>query len=505
MNKNKWIFGAALLLFAACTQDELTEQGDTLPEGMYPLQIASVTMEAESSVEPWGAKSPQTRVAESADRNSSVWQDDDKINVQIGNGTPGVYTYRDGKLEVANGDAPAYWASTDNGQTITAWYTSSGSKTVDLSKQINTLAYVLTAREIADFNQTVSLAFSHALAKVRVILEEEKAGEVKDVLIKTYTGCTLSADDKLSADGKQEYIPMVKTTYKGKTCWEANVMPNLALKDDAFQLVVDENPVKCSITEVVPQAGQLHIITLTVIKKYEVVDVSTITTEEYTVDGKVHLKGNKEPKELKITVKEGSKLILDNVNLTPKSGGNVITCEGSTTLILSGNNNIESDADMGNHNEVWSGILIKNGTLTIEGSGELKVVGKGIGPGIGAVGGAAIVINGGTINASSNPRDPSYGSPGIGVPAVGDAPYTYRCGNITINGGHVTAQGGGGAAGIGTGVLSDCGDILIQGENTVVIAKKGQGNTQDIGNGDSGGCGTITFRNGATVNETKYY
>lgn len=492
---------AAMLVLAACTQDTLTDSTDALPEGMYPLQIASVTMEAESSVEPWGAKSPQTRVAESADRNSSVWQDDDKINVQIGNGTPGVYTYRDGKLEVANGDAPAYWASTDNGQTITAWYTSSSSKTVDLSKQINTLAYVLTARKTADFNQTVSLAFSHALAKVRVILEEEKTGEVTDVRIKTYTGCTLSADDKLSADGEQEYIPMVKTTYEGKTCWEANVMPNLALKDDAFQLVVDENPVKCSITEVVPQTGQLHIITLTVIKKYEVVDVSTITTKEYTVNGKVHLKGNNKSKDLKIIVKEGSKLMLDNVNLTPQSE-NVITCEGSTTLILSGNNNIENGTVI-NSNALCSGILIKNGTLTIEGSGELKVVGKGTGPGIGAIQGAAIVINGGTINASSsNPHDSSYGSPGIGVPTA-----QLRCGNITINGGHVTAQGGGGAAGIGTGKLSDCGDILIQGENTVVIAKKGEesrSNVQDIGTGDSGACGTITFRNGATVNGTKY-
>ena len=35
MNKttvSKMIFGAVLLLFTACTQDELAEQGNTLPE-----------------------------------------------------------------------------------------------------------------------------------------------------------------------------------------------------------------------------------------------------------------------------------------------------------------------------------------------------------------------------------------------------------------------------------------------------------------------------------------
>ena len=75
MNKkmmHKRIFGAALLLFAACTQDELTEQGDTLPEGVYPLEISSVTLEAEVSTQPWGADGPQTRVSENnLDRNSS--------------------------------------------------------------------------------------------------------------------------------------------------------------------------------------------------------------------------------------------------------------------------------------------------------------------------------------------------------------------------------------------------------------------------------------------------
>ena len=31
----------AAILLAACTQDELAEQGNTLPDGEYPLQIGS--------------------------------------------------------------------------------------------------------------------------------------------------------------------------------------------------------------------------------------------------------------------------------------------------------------------------------------------------------------------------------------------------------------------------------------------------------------------------------
>nr|WP_294476600.1 hypothetical protein [uncultured Bacteroides sp.] len=65
MNKkilSKLILGASLLLFAACSQNEFSDgQGEPLPEGKYPLQIASVSMSVESSERPWGADAPQTR------------------------------------------------------------------------------------------------------------------------------------------------------------------------------------------------------------------------------------------------------------------------------------------------------------------------------------------------------------------------------------------------------------------------------------------------------------
>ena len=63
---------ALLLATAACTKDELAD-GDLLPEGQYPLEIAAVTLGVEGGeAQPWGA--PQTRVSENADGTGSVWE-----------------------------------------------------------------------------------------------------------------------------------------------------------------------------------------------------------------------------------------------------------------------------------------------------------------------------------------------------------------------------------------------------------------------------------------------
>lgn len=256
---NKCILGATLLLLAACGQDEHVEQVGSLPEGKCPLQIGCVTLTADVDGKPWSDAAPQTRVAENADGNSSHWSNGDKIKVQIGDGTPGTYTYQDGKLTVAEGDAPAYWTSKADGQAIMAWHTSSGNETVELGNQAGGFAYVLTARTTANFNTPVSLSFSHALAKVRAALTGDQVIWVFNIKIKTLTSCTLNADGTLAAGGTEGFIPMVKTTYNGTTYWEANVVPGHQITE------VRVNDIELdTYTPLTPQAAKLNTMALQV-------------------------------------------------------------------------------------------------------------------------------------------------------------------------------------------------------------------------------------------------
>ena len=95
---------ALLLATAACTQDELAD-GDRLPEGQYPLEIARITLGVEGGeAQPWDA--PQTRVSETADGTGSVFDTGDLFSVQIdGKDETGIYTVQDDGT--ATSDAPS--------------------------------------------------------------------------------------------------------------------------------------------------------------------------------------------------------------------------------------------------------------------------------------------------------------------------------------------------------------------------------------------------------------
>lgn len=186
------IFGAALLLAAACSQNDFSgSQGEPLPEGRYPLQISSVTMSVESDSQPWSANAPQTRVAENTDDgNSSHWTDGDQIGVKIGtdNTETGVYTVSvdgNGNVTGLTPTTPLYWKSTTPSQTVTAWYPTDA--TVSLSDQSSNLAYVLAGTGSGNYQNAVGLTFTHALAKVRVKLEGDKATGVTGVHLYTHT------------------------------------------------------------------------------------------------------------------------------------------------------------------------------------------------------------------------------------------------------------------------------------------------------------------------------
>ena len=419
---------SAFLLLAACTQDEMPDNGNTLPEGKYPLEIASVTMDVTHSQQPWSADAPQTRVSENPDGNSSSWEEGDKIKVQIGNGTPGTYTYQDGSLSVAEGDAPAYWASKADGQSILAWHTSSGSKTVELDNQTEELAYLLTAQATANFNTPVSLSFDHALAKVRVKLEGEKAADAKSVEIKTCTSCTLYSDDTLTAGDTEDFIPMVKATYNGETFWEANVMPGCEITE------IKVNGYKSTLsTSHIPQVAKINTITLGT--KPIIPEDAREITGEISDDGNYVVTGNYTKR---ITITGGSPNIYlkdANINVEDIRNDNAIHITGgSPTIHVVGENNVSVP--------YGAGIFVAEGhTVTIVGhKREDKLTARGAEGGSGI--GAYAYANAGNIHISNVTVEAhaSYSFDGDLSAGIGGS-YDHSCGTITIEDATVHAYG----------------------------------------------------------------
>ena len=251
---------ALLLAMAACTKDELAD-GDRLPEGQYPVEIARITLGVEGGeAQPWGA--PQTRVGEAGDGTGSVFSAGDRFAVQI-NGEVGTYTVQDNNTVKA--ETPLYWSDTGE-HTVTAWYPATGS-TLDLSDQSQSLAYLLYATGTGNYQTQVTLTFAHQLAKVRVTPSDDALGEVQSLQLYTYTQCTYEKGEVVQ--GSQEgWIEMKPCEYteNGATinCWEANVVPGYTITKLQANGTEERN-LSAAIT---PEAGKFYNITLDKDKGY---------------------------------------------------------------------------------------------------------------------------------------------------------------------------------------------------------------------------------------------
>ena len=242
----------AAALFTACTQDELAEQGNTLPDGEFPLQIGSVSITAEASEEPW------TRVTEKPDGSGSVWQPDDAITVSL-DGETATYTY-DGSAWTS--DTPLYWKNTQTAE-VTAWYPATDG-VVNLSDQDrNGLTYVLRGTGTGNHQSPVTLKFEHQLAKVRVVAKG--TAEVRDISIWNVPTICYIEEGKITGQDNSTtgIIPMLSVEREGiGACWEASVGPDVEIK--YFSL----DGMNCELTSpVTTQAGALHTITWTVNNK----------------------------------------------------------------------------------------------------------------------------------------------------------------------------------------------------------------------------------------------
>lgn len=170
-----------------------------------------------------------------------------------------------------------------------------------------------------------------------------------------------------------------------------------------------------------------------------------------------------------IAIPDGFTVTLQNVSINADMSMTIsaysgIKCQGDATLILVGNNIVNS------HNENYPGIYPgpTEKTLTIQGNGSLSAS-SGAAPGIG----------------SSNDNDYEL----------------IACGNILIEGGTIVACGGDVAPGIGSGKSGtfgnpSCGSITIASTVTRVTVSKGANASStdySIGPGKNGStCGKVT-------------
>lgn len=397
-------FALAAFALAACTQDELAEQPTALPEGAYPITIASVQV-AEAL--------PQTRVTETSDGMGSTWNErnPDMVIVKVtGGGNDAESTYTLFGNQIIASTANLWWHTTET-SSVNAWYsnlkgsnTSSDMYAVTLANQTtdNGLAYVLKADEKTANYQTenITLTFRHQLAKIRVKLEGAKAGYVTSVSVKSRTSCTVT-EGNVTAGTDEGYIAMRPATYNGQAYWEANVVPGVEIKD--FRL---NGNVDCQLTQtVMPQAGHVHEVNINV--NDNIPNDATLMTADNCKDinsGKYVVKGTFNNS---ITITGGSPdIYLDNVNMDFSRNGQIINpisiTNGANPIIhVVGSNNITAYSY---NNLRMAGIYVDDkSSVTICGNGTDDV----------------LTVTGGSDGAAIG----GYRSSGI----------DYACGNITIN------------------------------------------------------------------------
>ena len=176
----------------------------------------------------------------------------------------------------------------------------------------------------------------------------------------------------------------------------------------------------------------------------------------------------------------GAKVTLSNVNIETTSDA-AVSVSGNVELVITGTNILRSG-----ENRAGLEKADDDGTLTIDGTGSLEAYGGQGGAGIGSgsqKGCSNIVIESGTITA----RGGEWGA-GIGSGNVGNRPGVLGGSNITINDGDVTAYGGSEAAGIGGGLKGNGKDITING-GTVHAESGGGEKVAAIGGGRVNGVG----------------
>ena len=472
----------AALLLSACSQDELAEQGTTLPEGEYPLQIGGVSITAEAGEQPW------TRVTENnTDGMSSVWQNGDKIGVRIGDSEEtGIYVVNvdeNGTVTSITPDKPVYWTNTQPA-TVTAWYPATNGA-VSLEYQDDEgLSYVLHGTGTGNHQTPVTLNFTHQLAKVRVITRG--TADVSGFEVFAPYNCYVEEGEIISAPSSPtDRIPMRQSAYEDiGICWEANAVPG-ELPCYEVHCRNGYSGVYALPSPMTLEAGKLHTITLTLNRK-GTIDLSQ-RTETYTIatDGDYYFNGTGS---YGIRVTGGNPTIyLGDAHISVASGNAIDITSGNPTIHVQGNNSVSASSGAGIY-------VAENSSVTITGNGRSDVLTAQGGNGGSGIGGnhatcGNIEISNMTVYAHGSDENGDFLSAGIG--GSGD----NGCGTITIDNATIFAYGasdgwagnmstpgiGGGLYGNDKGTYS----IITIKNNSQVSVQRGSEWSDYIGSGGS--------------------
>jgi len=473
MNKKKTYQAAATIsitLCALCISCTSDEQAITSGE---PIAFTAT-----------GIASPATRSTINGD-----WEDTSgkSVAVQIGSEVK-KYTITPSSdnttasIDAATGITPFYWNSSTETKTVTAWYPYSASDPIsswavnaDQSTDDNYIASdLLKASQEITYGNT-ALEFTHQVAKITVKVNISNLPSTA-----TLTGATLKGVSGVKDEATA--ITMHPTTTA--TTYEAIVMPQsptsatVVLAIDGignytytfenvnwevansytYNLTVKGSEIELTGGVITPWNSETKEENMTMtpnLSGYTIKDVSTIGGE---VPDKTILTGTTTNG---ITIAAGATVVLCNANINTSSTS-AIKCNGDATIYLVGVNKATTTE------YECCGIEVgpSGTTLTIDGNGSIEA------------------------NATS-----IYFGAGIGS-GEGNS-----CGDITINGGTVTATGGIYVAGIGSGFLSSCDDISISGNVTSVIATKGSYAPNSIGACAHSTCGTVTIEDETKVTQ----
>lgn len=479
----------AVALLAACTQDELAEQGNTLPDGEYPLQIGSVTITAESSEEPW------TCVAENeTDGMGSHWTGGEEFYVKFeGSDEVGIYKITDAATGAVVPVKSIYWKNTQPANII-AWYakpqpddTNNGRIFLN-NQEDDGLVYVLRAEQTATYGEIpVTLKFKHQLAKVRVVAKG--TAEVRDIFIQHVPMTCFIEEGKITGQDNSITggIQMLPVEREGiGTCWEASVGPGVEIKSFNIENTETVSQIYDLTSPVTTQAGALHTITWTVN------NAGTTTIDfsggdyEINGDGTYYFSGTASHA---IKVTGGNpEIYLEDAQINVSDGNAIDITGGNPTIHIKGNDNEVSSSD-------GAGIYVAgSSTVTITGRSRDDALTTRGGNGGSGIGGnhatcGNIEISNMTVHAHGSDEKGDFLSAGIGGSG------NNGCGTITIDNATISAYGASdGAAGnmsspgIGGGLRGNTkgtySTITIK-NNSQVSVQRGSNRSDYIGSGGS--------------------